>query len=183
MDSQKLLKDLSKLQKSLWEVNLTEFPNLAHSVANARSAFTELENLLRKDQAAAKRKMFGQKVVQGSDVPAAGAKRNVFGNGFKAAKKPKSRTINKETPTAEDEDCAVSELLQKIASLKPRTLPWAAKVLGIAVTADAEQANLAFRSRAKLLHPDVSQHPKASEVFQSLQWALEDFIRYESKRN
>ncbi|MCA2961606.1 MAG: J domain-containing protein [Silvanigrellales bacterium] len=69
----------------------------------------------------------------------------------------------------------VDDILELAKRYKEGSLPWAAKVLGIPVTADLERARKQFRLRARDFHPDASNHPRTVEAFHLLQRAWEAF--------
>ena len=69
----------------------------------------------------------------------------------------------------------VDDILELAKRYKEGSLPWAAKVLGVPVTADLERARKQFRLRARDFHPDSSSHPRAVEAFHLLQRAWEAF--------
>lgn len=69
----------------------------------------------------------------------------------------------------------VDDVLEMAQRYKEGTLPWAAKILGVPVTADLERARKHFRLRAREFHPDASSHPRALEAFHLLQRAWEAF--------
>ena len=66
-------------------------------------------------------------------------------------------------------------MLAQLVRLKPGTLPWAAKLIGVPVTADRERARRQYRVRAREFHPDLSRHPRAQEAFTLLQEAWRVF--------
>lgn len=77
---------------------------------------------------------------------------------------------------ADAEAAALVEcVLAQAARFKEGSLPWAAKLIGIPVTADRERARGQYRQRARVFHPDVCKHPRGSEAFVFLQRAWEVF--------
>jgi DnaJ domain len=184
VDSKKILKEIAKLQKVIWESDANKVAVLAPYLSSAKTALSELERQLRSlDSQASYATQSTLASLRPDTKKSEMPKRPVFGGRLsKTQQRKQDAQMQAAQEADEGEFCAVSDLLAKSAKLKARSLPWAAKILGIPVTADPEQAKSAFRIRAKLIHPDSSKHPSASEAFQSLKFALDDFLMFEQAR-
>jgi hypothetical protein len=69
----------------------------------------------------------------------------------------------------------VDQILQVSQKHRLGSLPWAAKVLGLPVTAEGARARAQAKARMREVHPDVCSHPQAHEAFDVVQKAWNVF--------
>ena len=187
MDAKKTLKELNKFQRTLWGLQSqmgTEASGgsgegkqaVLSALAAAKPALEILEHALRK------------RVTDAPNAPGALGEKPRFSKPVNLKKEAKSksnsksslnsRSWSKVTPQDSEPLEPAAAFFERTSKLKVKSFVWAAKALGISVTADEEVARSAFRMHAKTLHPDANSDPQAPEAFQALKIALDEFLEF-----